>query len=291
MLISTLVWPSLAVEKIWLFCVGMVVLRSISLVEDAAERLDAQRERRHVQQQHVADLAGQHARLNAGANRHHLVGVDTLVRLFLVEDALDDRLHGGHARHAADQHHFVDLGRLDPGVIERACTTGSRVFSTRSSTNCSSLARVSVTARCFGPLWSAVMNGRLISVCMRRRQLFLGLLRRFLQTLERHLVLAQVDALVAAELVGQPVDDALVEVVAAQVGVAVGRLHLEDALAQLQDRDIEGAAAQVIDGDALVLLLIQAIGQRGGGRLVDDALDFQAGDACRRLWWPGAGRR
>ncbi len=44
--------------------------------------------------------------------------------------------------------------------------TGSRVFSTKSSTSCSSLARVSVTARCFGPLWSAVMNGRLISVCI-----------------------------------------------------------------------------------------------------------------------------
>ena len=31
-MISTLVWPSLAVEKTWLFCVGIVVLRSISLV-------------------------------------------------------------------------------------------------------------------------------------------------------------------------------------------------------------------------------------------------------------------
>ena len=85
------------------------------------------------------------------------------------------------------------------------------------------------------------------------------------------------------ELVGQPVDDALVEVVAAQVRVAVGRLHLEDALAQFQDRDVERAAAQVIDGDALVLLLVQPVGQRGGGRLVDDAQHLQAGDLARVL--------
>ena len=81
------------------------------------------------------------------------------------------------------------------------------------------------------------------------------------------------------ELVDEPVDDALVEVVAAQVRVAVGGLDLEDALADAQDRDVERAAAQVVDGDHLVLaLLVQAVGQRRGGRLVDDAQHFEAGD-------------
>src|SRR5256885_390112 len=42
--------------------------------------------------------------------------------------------------------------------------------------------------------------------------------------------------------------DARVEVVAAQVRVAVGGLHLEHALGQLEDRNVVGAAAQVVDG-------------------------------------------
>ncbi len=113
----------------------------------------------------------------------------------------------------------------------------------------------------------------------RRGQLFLGLLRRLLQALEGHLVLAQIDALLLAELVGEPVDDALVEVVAAEVGVAIGGLHLEDAIAQLQHGDVKGAAAEVVDGDALVLLLVEAVGQRGRRRLVDDAQHLQPGDA------------
>ncbi len=46
-----------------------------------------------------------------------------------------------------------------------AFLTGPIVISTRSPTSCSSLLRVSVMTRCFGPAWSAVMNGRLISVC------------------------------------------------------------------------------------------------------------------------------
>ena len=85
------------------------------------------------------------------------------------------------------------------------------------------------------------------------------------------------------ELVGQPVDDALVEVVAAQVGVAVGGVDLEDALGEGQDGDVVGAAAQVVDGHFLFLLLVEAVGQGRGGRLVDDAQHFEAGDPARVL--------
>ena len=113
-----------------------------------------------------------------------------------------------------------------------------------------------------------------------RRQLDLRLLGGFLESLQGLLVLGEVDALVLLELGQQPVDDPLVEVVAAQVGVAVGGLDLEDALAQLQDGDVEGAAAQVVDRDLLVALLVQAVGQGGRGGLVDDPLDVEAGDAA-----------
>ncbi len=47
-----------------------------------------------------------------------------------------------------------------------ACSIGGMVRWMRSSTSCSSFARVSVMFRCLGPDWSAVMNGRLISVCI-----------------------------------------------------------------------------------------------------------------------------
>ncbi len=80
------------------------------------------------------------------------------------------------------------------------------------------------------------------------------------------------------ELGDDPLDDALIEVVAAEVGVAVGRLDLDDAFADFQDRDVERAAAEVVDGDRLVLLLVETVGQRRRGRLVDDAHDLEAGD-------------
>ena len=77
---------------------------------------------------------------------------------------------------------------------------------------------------------------------------------------------------------GDVVHQGLVPVVAAQMSVAVGRKHLEDAVGHVEDRDVERAAAQVEDGDLLVLLLVEPVGQRRRGRLVDDPRDLEPGD-------------
>ena len=110
------------------------------------------------------------------------------------------------------------------------------------------------------------------------RQLDLGLLGGFLQPLQRELVAAQIDALGLLEFVGQIADQPHVEVFAAQERVAVRGLHLEHAVADLENRNVERAAAEVIDRDHALLLLVEAVGQRRRGRLVDDAQHFEAGD-------------
>ena len=87
---------------------------------------------------------------------------------------------------------------------------------------------------------------------MTERQLDLGLLGGLEEALQRLRVLAQVDAVVLLELVGEVVDDPAVEVVAAQMGVARGRPDLDDPVADVEDADVEGAAAEVEDEDGLV---------------------------------------
>ena len=165
-----------------------------------------------------------------------------------------------------------------------ACTHGPRVLSNRSPARASSFARVREYERWRGPAWSAVMKGRFTEVALGAGQLDLGLLRRFLQPLQGHAVPGEVDARLAAELARHPVDEPLVDVVSPEVRVAVGGLHLEDAVAELEDGDVEGPAAQVVDGDGLLAaVLVQAVGERGGGGLVHDALHLQPRDAARVL--------
>ena len=110
-------------------------------------------------------------------------------------------------------------------------------------------------------------------------QLDLGPFRRIPQALQSHAVVAQVNAGFLTKLANQPIQNFLVEVVAAQVGVAVGGFDLKDAVAQLQDGDVKGAAAQVKDGDrGLLLLFVQPVVEGGCGRFVDNPQHIQAGD-------------
>ena len=56
---------------------------------------------------------------------------------------------------------------------------------------------------------------------------------------------------------------------------------LEDALAELEHGHVERAAAEVEDEDHLLgAFLVEAVGERGRGGLVDDAQHVEAGDAA-----------
>ena len=85
--------------------------------------------------------------------------------------------------------------------------------------------------------------------------------------------------MIALEFGDDPIHDSQVEVVPSKMSVAVGGAHFEDSVANLKDRDVEGSAAQVVNCDGFLILLVETIRQRRRGRFVDDAQDFQAGDA------------
>ncbi len=105
-------------------------------------------------------------------------------------------------------------------------------------------------------------------------------LGRVAQPLQSHLVAlaAQVKPLIPLEFIDQPVDDPLIQVVAAQVRVAVGGLHFNHAFAHFQNRDVKSPAAKVVDGDHLVLSLVEPIRQRRRRRLIDNAFYIEPGN-------------
>ena len=109
----------------------------------------------------------------------------------------------------------------------------------------------------------------------------LGALAGGTETAEGALVLAHVLAVAALEVLEEVVDHAVVEVLTAEVGVSGGGLDLEDALLDGKEGDVEGTSAEVEDEDVLlVALLVEAVGDGGGGGLVDDTEDVEAGDGA-----------
>ena len=74
----------------------------------AAQRFDAKRERRDVEEEDVLHIALQHSCLDRGPDCHNFIGVDALVRVF-AEFLADRLLDLRHARLAAYQDDLLDL--------------------------------------------------------------------------------------------------------------------------------------------------------------------------------------
>ncbi len=253
--------------------------RGVALDElghDAALGLDTEGQRGHVEEQDVLDLTLEHTGLQGRADGDDLVRVDALVGVLTAGELLDELGDGRHTGGAADQDHVVDLGQLDAGVLDDVVERGlaaveqvrGQLLELGARELLVQVQRALGGSRDVGQVDRGLRGGG---------QLDLRLLGGLAQTLERHLVLGQVDAVAVGELLHQVVDDALVPVVATEVVVTVGGLDLDDTVADLQERHVEGAATEVEDEDGLVVL-VETVGQGGGGRLVDDTQDVQARD-------------
>ena len=154
----------------------------------AALGLDAERERGHVEQQHVLDLALEHAALDRGADGDDLVGVDALVGL-LADELLDLRLHRRHAGHAADEHDVVDLATASsPASVERGCCVGRDGALEQVVGELLELRARQLQVEVLGPLGRRGDERQVDLRRHRRGELDLRLLGGLVEALERHRV-------------------------------------------------------------------------------------------------------
>ena len=244
----------------------------------AAQSLNAQAQRGDIQQQQALDIALQHAALDGSTHGHALIGVDALEGL-AVQFLLDGIVDSGDTGGAADHQDLLQV-RGTQACILQSLADGAHGTVDQICGQFVELCAGQGHIQMLGAGSVGSDEGQVDLAAHRAGQLDLCLLGSFLQALCSHLVLAQVDAVLGLEGVCHPVDDALVEIIAAQVGITVGGQDLGHAVAHLNDGHIEGAAAQVVDHDLLVLFLINAVCQRSGSGLVDDTADVQACDGA-----------
>ena len=210
------------------------------------------------------------------ADGHDFVGVHALVRLFADEFAggLDDL---GHACHAAYEHEFIDIVFSPLGVGEAVFHWLQRALEEVVG-ELLELGAGELFLNVLRPAGICRDEWQVDLVFLRGRKGDLGFFAFFFDALDGVGLLGEVDAGVVFELGDDPVHDAIVPVVTTEVGVAIGGADFKDAVTDFKGRDVECAAAKVIDSDFFVLHFVESVGERGCGGLVDDALHIEAGD-------------
>ena len=110
-------------------------------------------------------------------------------------------------------------------------------------------------------------------------EFLLRLLSRFRQPLQGLAIAAQINLVLLFKGIGKPVDDALIEIVAAELRVAVRRLDVKNSIGDAQQGDVKGASTKVEDQDPFDGAAIKSVGQSCCGGLVEDALHRDARQA------------
>merc|ERR1719379_1543050 len=182
------------------------------LRHDAANGLDTERERGHVEEEEVgAALTGEDTGLDRSAVRDRLVRVDATVGLLAVEEVLDQRLHLRDAGGAADQDDLVNLRLLQARVVHDVLHRPEGLLE--------EVAAELLEARAgqgLGEVLAVEESLDLETSLVRRRERALGLLDFLAQLLRRTLVLGHVLAALLVEDLDEVFHDALVEVLAPQ---------------------------------------------------------------------------
>ena len=169
-----------------------------------------------------------------------LIGIDAAERL-LAEELLHVVPHEGHARRAAHEDHAVELLGFEPGVPERAPARDASALEQRLHELIEFRAR-----DCGVRTWSRPARSNLsfhalrdsVSAC------FTALARR-----SRTRAPGSRGASTPCRSPSPPgtVGERAIHVVAAERAVAAGRPHLKDAVVEREDRDVERAAAEIVD--------------------------------------------
>ena len=243
--------------------------------EYAAQGFQTQRQRSDVQQQQALDFTAEDTALNSRTDCDTFIRVQVLGG-FHASCVLDSFLNSNDSGRTADQQDLVQIS------CGQACVR--QCLFNRAHSRIDQVGGQFIEFRTGQGNIQVLRSAGLVNADERQGdlgagdagQVDLSLFSGIFQTLHRHLVAGQVNAVRGLEAGNQPVDNSLVEVVAAQVVVTSSCQNFLNAFTHLDDGYIEGTAAEVIYHDFLVAFLVSAISQSSCGRFVDDTLYIQA---------------
>lgn len=246
---------------------------------DATSGLNTEGEWGNIEEKEILDFLGfvtaKDGGLDSGTVGNSLIGVDGLVEFFAVEVVLEELLDLGDSSGATDEDDIVDAVLVDSGVSERFLDgvegaseeVGAELFESGSGDGGVEVNTLEERIDFDGGLG-------------RGREGSLRSLAGGSETSDSALGSGDVLLVLSLELLGEVVDESVVEIFTAQVSVTSSGFDLEDTIFNGEDGDIEGSTAKIEDEDVSLRsdLLVKTVSDGGSGGLVDDTEDVETGD-------------
>ena len=231
---------------------------------DTAQRFDGQTQRRYIEQQNsgagsckIHISAGEDVALHRSALCHTFIRVDTAGGLHSGKLA-HLILHRRNSCGAAHEKHLAQFACGDPGII-KGILHGTRRALHQITGQLIELSPVYAHFKMERTILAHREIGQADNCALRRGKFFFCLFRCFSDALHSRCVTTQVNTVLLLELSNQIVCNTIIKVIAAELIVSAGGENLDHAVTNLNNGNVKGSAAQIINHDLLGCTIIEPI--------------------------------
>jgi hypothetical protein len=243
---------------------------------NATSGLDTKGKRVDIHEDDVlsAGVTGENTTLNSGTESDSLIGVDILASL-LSEVLLKHLLNLGDTSRTTNEDNVIDVALLHLSVLQNLLNRLEGL-----------LEEVVVQLLELG---AGKGLGEVVALVERLNfdlggllggKSTLGLLDLTLELTHGLSVLGDVDIVLLVVLLGEVADDTVIKILTTKMSITSSRLDLENALLDSEDGNVESTTTKVVDEHLAFLLvgLVEAVGESGGGGFVDDTENVETSD-------------
>ena len=209
-----------------------------------------------------------------GSDGNGFIGMDTAMGRFAKESG-EAFVDVGHTRHSADEEDLVDIFSFEVTRFHDGFAYTERFID---ETFDQAVERVACHLYVEVDGLSLVLEevGDLDLNAFFGGKIALGFFAGIANALHLDGITAQIDFCFAVKIADYVIDQDIIEVHAAEEGIAACGDDFEDIVIDFEDGRIEGTPAEIVDEEALFETPPKAVGEGGCGGFIDDTLDTQA---------------
>lgn len=244
--------------------------------EKEEKSLNEERKRGKVEKKKVIEVEMKKEEMDRRENGKELIRVKEIVRL-IEEEGIKELMNIGNEGNEEEKKKLVNLERIEEGIIERRI---ERIESEMKEIIEKDLkiGERKIDRKMIRESMVRSDERKVDLGMMRGRKLDIGILGRLIEEMKGKIVVIKVDENLIIEIGKKILEKKNIEVLKEKESVEIGGIKLKKEVEDLKKRKVESKEEKVIERDGIELDIVEKIGKRRRGRIVDDEKKLKKGD-------------